>query len=60
MQQLELWSPHAATTEGHVAGDRAPQQEKPLQREACASQKKVAPASRESLRAATKTQHNQK
>ena len=45
MQQLELWSPHAATTEGHVAGDRAPQQEKPLQREACASQKKVAPPS---------------
>ena len=38
------WSPRATTTEAHAPRARAPQQEKPLQWEAWALQKRVAPA----------------
>ena len=46
---LEAWepqllSPRATTTEAHVPRARAPQQEKPLQWEAHAPQRRVAPA----------------
>ena len=41
---LQLLSPCAATTEARVPRARALQQEKPPQREACAPQRKVAPA----------------
>ena len=40
------WSPHATTTEAHVPRAHAPQQEKPLQWEACAPQRGVAPTHR--------------
>ena len=58
----QLLSPHAATNEAHEARARAPQQEKPPQWEAQVPQPRVAPlaATRESPRAATKTQHSQK
>ena len=40
----ELWSPRATTTEARVPRARAPQQEKPPQREARALQRRIAPA----------------
>ena len=40
------WSPRATTTEARVPRARAPPQEKPLQWEACAPQRRVAPARR--------------
>ena len=40
------WSPCTTTTEAHVPRDPAPQQEKPQQWEACAPQRRVAPARR--------------
>ena len=40
------WSPRATTTEARTPRDRAPQQEKPLQWEARAPQRRVAPAHR--------------
>ena len=40
----QLLSLHATTTEAHVPRACAPQQEKPLQWEACAPQWRVAPA----------------
>ena len=41
---LQLLSPRAATTEARMPRARAPQQEKPLQWEARALQRRVAPA----------------
>ena len=43
-REPQLLSPRATTTEAHVPRSRAPQQEKPLQREARAPQRRVAPA----------------
>ena len=40
------WSPRATNTKAHVPRARAPQQEKPPQWEACAPQRRVAPARR--------------
>ena len=40
----QLLSPRATTTEAHAPRAHALQQEKPLQWEACASQRRVAPA----------------
>ena len=40
----QLLSPRAATTEARAPRAHAPQQEKPLQWEACAPQRRVAPA----------------
>ena len=56
------WSPRATTTEARVPRAHAPQQEKPPQWEARAPQWRVAllRATRESPRAATKTQCSQK
>ena len=42
----QLLSPCAATTEARAPRARVPQQEKPLQREAHALQRRVAPARR--------------
>ena len=44
--KLQLLSPRATTTEARIPRARAPQQEKPPQWEACASQQRVAPARR--------------
>ena len=56
------WSPHATSPEAHAPTACALQQEKPVQWEARAPQCRVAPltATRESPRAATKTQSSQK
>ena len=58
----QLLSPHAATTESHTPRVHALQQKKPLQWEARALQQRVTllAATRESLRAAMKTQHSDK
>ena len=58
----QLLSPCATTTEARAPIARALQQEKPPQQEACAPQQKSTPAAatRESLRAAMKTQRSQK
>ena len=45
-REPQLLSPHATTTEARVPRARAPQQEKPPQREARAPQRRVAPARR--------------
>ena len=42
----QLLSPSATTAEAHVPRASAPQQEKPLQWEACVPQQRVAPAHR--------------
>ena len=47
------WSPRATTTEARAPRARAPQQEKPPQREACAPQQRVAPACRNLEKART-------
>ena len=44
--ESQLLSPRATTTEAHVPRAHALQQEKPLQREARALQRRVAPARR--------------
>ena len=43
---MEQLSPRATTTEARVPRPHAPQQEKPLQQEACAPQRRVAPGYR--------------
>ena len=59
---LHLLILHATTTEAQAPRAWTLQQERPQQWEACAPQRRVAPltASRESPRAATKTQRSQK
>ena len=44
-REPQLLSPRATATEAHVPRARAPQQEKPLQWEACVPQQRVAPRS---------------
>ena len=59
---LNYWGSCTTTTEAHAPRACAPQQEKPPQWEARAPQRRVAPllaVTRESLRAATKTQRSQ-
>ena len=55
-----LECPRATTAEARAPTARAPQQEKPPQWETRTPQWRVSPATRESLRAAKKTQHSQK
>ena len=57
-----LWSLGATTTETHMLGVYASQQEKPPQREALTLHRRVAPAGRYSrkVRTAVKTQHSPK
>ena len=45
-REPQLLSPHATTTEAHMARAHDPQQEKPLQWEARTPQQRVAPAHR--------------
>ena len=58
----QLLSLRATTTKAHAPRANAPQQEKPLQWEACVLQGRAAllATTRESPRTATKTQRNQK